>query len=245
MNVGKMKLNFQQANNRFEILSKNGFALNNLKEEDESVLSEKIRQIFSDLKSKERFGYSFDERLSCKFHSLLKNNDWMKPYLESSYDFWRYFALNIMPREIYERFKGKDNEEGETKESIKSHFFSKPVRIYPFDLYWYYEIMNCGDEEKTLEFMNNDAFSSDTIVALVERTGPLSFRKDLFHEIAVKVADPSLKEKIKNKFGNRKDNFLRTVMVENSLKFLIYQPDLYDGGVEGYVSDLIRNVLGD
>lgn len=149
---------------------------------------------------------------------LNQQKDFTSKY-ESNYDFWRYFAVCVIPDIVADRW-------GVTK---SDHFYSKPTGIYPFQVYWYIKLSWQGTQEKTLKILENN--QEDQILQLVDRPSSIGVNLDLYRRIMYKLSFVDSK--------NRKDVF-RAVMLKNTARLVNIRPELYTGGINGYVDMLYQ-----
>lgn len=140
-------------------------------------------------------------------------------------DIWRYLSIKVVPKLVYMRFFDSN------KINIE-RFFSRSSRIWLKTCWWYIHLslqidsMGIPDYEETRRILIGN--STDDIVQLVERTG-FGYRVDLCRAINKKYSSIRI--------ANRNTVF-RKVMKLNTIKTKIIEPELYLGGVEGYVEDL-------
>jgi hypothetical protein len=59
------------------------------------------------------------------------------PKYESSYDFWRYISVCVIPDIVADRWDIDKSD----------HFYSKPTGIYPFQVYWYIKLSWQGTKD--------------------------------------------------------------------------------------------------
>ncbi len=138
---------------------------------------------------------------------------------ESNYDFWRYFAVCVIPDIVADRWNINKSD----------HFYSKPTGIYPFQIYWYIKLSWQGTKEKTLKILEDN--QEDQILQLVDRPSSIGVNLELYRRIMYKLSlvDPQ----------KRQDVF-RAVMLKNTAKLVNIRPELYDGGINAYVDMLYQ-----
>lgn len=141
---------------------------------------------------------------------------------------WMYLCVNVFPDIIYKRY-------GEDGKGIPvDHYWRKSRRIYLKSLWWYIYLswQNGTDEadsyKKTFEILKNN--STDEILNLVERAGREGYRVDVYRHIMAEYANSELRGKVKQ--------LLRKVMVLNTARTAVVEPNLAKGGVQGYVKEL-------
>lgn len=180
--------------------------------------------------------YLQDLELGKIFHKVLLEMKGVDLSILTTTSFWRFIALDVMPEVIYDRFSTN----GKIDDALKAHFYSKAVRIYPYDLFWYYEIFSKGTEQETYDFLSKKCFSTDTILNTIERMGRKGFRKDIFRSILNKYSTLDF-----SKFPSTKPNLiLRSILIQHTSKNAVFIPDCYEGGVDGYVEMLFNTTLG-
>jgi hypothetical protein len=143
---------------------------------------------------------------------------------------WKYLALEIVPDIVKKRW-------GENPD----HFYLMNRRLWLKTLWWYVHLSwQEGKsweegEEKTrlaLKFL-----TTNNILQLVERPGRFGYRLSLYREIMKHVHTYEVKL-------GRKD-IIPYVMKLNTAFVLSTEPDLSEGGVEGYVKRLFESLKFD
>jgi hypothetical protein len=149
---------------------------------------------------------------------LNQQKDFTSKY-ESNYDFWRYFAVCVIPDIIADRWDVTKSD----------HFYSKTTSIYPFQVYWYIKLSWQGTQEKTLKILENN--QEDQILQLVDRPSSIGVNLDLYRRIMYKLSfvDPK-----------NRQNVFRAVMLKNTARLVNIRPELYTGGINGYVDMLYQ-----
>lgn len=149
---------------------------------------------------------------------LNQQNDFTSKY-ESSYDFWRYFAVCVIPDIIADRWDITKSD----------HFYSKPTGIYPFQVYWYIKLSWQGTKEKTLQVLEKN--QEDQILQLVDRPSSIGVNLDLYRRIMYKLSFIDPKER---------QTVFRAVMLKNTARLVNIRPELYEGGINAYVDMLYQ-----
>lgn len=150
------------------------------------------------------------------FDYLNQQNDFTLKY-ESNYDFWRYFAVCVIPDIIADRWNVTKSD----------HFYSKPTGIYPFQVYWYIKLSWQGTKEKTINILKEN--QEDQILNLVDRPSSIGINLELYRIITYKLSFINPNERQKK---------FRAVMLKNTAKLVNIRPELYDGGIDAYVDML-------
>ena len=156
--------------------------------------------------------------------------------LETAEDpqFWSYLSMRVIPDIVWERWDRK-------LEGNEGRFFSKRTRIWPGQIWWYIHLTYNQSLEITKNILSGEAFSTDTIMHLVDRTGSKGVFVDVYREIIRQYAfyDRSLLDDSKITYAQ----LFRNVMKLNTAKILLFEPPLCEGGVRGYVESLFREAV--
>lgn len=223
--------NTQEAKKKYEKrLYESDFFLINLKDDGYIELREQLLKVYNELKDKFR-GYSFDLAFALELHEIVNQKEWFSPVLAANYSFWKYFSLEVIPDIIFGRHG-----------NIKEYYFNKNVRIYPATMYWYIHLFYQGSKEETFKFLNMKCFTTDTIMQTIERPGRKGLDIELYREI-LKQYSKIDENTARNKCGSY-IHLLRKVMVQHTAKDVVLVPELYAGGIRGYVEMLFKIVLG-
>ncbi len=150
-------------------------------------------------------------------YEYLNNQQDFTSRYESNYDFWRYFAVCVIPDIIADRWNI----------SKSDHFYSKPTGIYPFQVYWYIKLSWQGTKEKTLCILKDN--QEDQILQLVDRPSSIGINLELYRRIMYKLSfvDPKNRQKV-----------FRAAMLKNTAMLVNIRPELYEGGIDAYVDML-------
>lgn len=189
-------------------------------------LREDLMDLFK--KAKEAAGddvksYQMDVHFGAALYGYFKTKSWFNERLASDDGFWRHLALKVIPDLLGARW-GNDNAD---------HYFTKPSRIWPKALWWYYELSyKNGSLTDTKALLLSRNFSTDTIENLVERTGRFGTNVGVYRLIMDKYAP--LKDVVGKDF--------RRVMKLNTAKAMVLEPAFCEGGVTGYVDSLFKEL---
>ena len=112
------------------------------------------------------------------------------------------------------------------------YYFSKPNRVWLKCMWWLIHLTWQGDYESTKSLLLSGKFSTDSTVALCERTGSEGTNVELYRAIVRKGYEAT-------KFRMEE---LRRVMKLNTVKSLVVEPSLYSGGVNGYAESLFKDL---
>ena len=201
---------------------------------DENKLDQnyiEIRRFFikhyNELKESNCSKYLLDLQLGLVMYEFLKKQKDFNNYYESSYDFWKYLSVFVIPDIISDRF-GIDKVE---------HFYKKNVRIYPFTLYWYIHLSWQGDRESTFEILKDH--STDEILQMIERPSRMGINIELYRKIMKKISMIDKKDR-RIIVNGKKYTILEIIFMKNLSKLSITRPEIYPNGVDGYVDMLFE-----
>lgn len=96
-------------------------------------------------------------------------------------------------------------------------------------LWWYIYLSWQGSEDATIETLKEN--STDEILQLVDRCGRGGYRVDLYRELMRKNGLVEIAER-------RKNQLFRKMMVLNTARVQVLEPELTTGGNRGYVETL-------
>ena len=176
-------------------------------EEESKKLSDASKKYYIDL----NFGFFIYEYLKGQ-------KDFTAKY-ESNYDFWRYFAVCVIPDLVAKRWNADKSD----------HFYSKPTAIYPFQIYWYINLSWQGNKVDTEKVLKDNL--EDQILQLVDRPSSIGVNLDLYRRIMYKLSLIA---------PNKRQKVFRAVMMKNTAKLVTIRPELYDGGINAYVDMLYQ-----
>ena len=214
---------------KYEDLRINNFHCTVTLSKDIEELRNKLLSAYNKAKENTKSDYIVDIKFGIELFDILNENPWFTKSLASNYDFWRYVSICVIPDIIFERFG-----------DIPSHFYEKNVRIYPGTLYWYINIFKKETKGKTFEYLSLPCFSTDTILQTIERTGNET-NMEVLKEILNQYSKLEIKKIKENYCAINK--FLRRILIQHMARSLVIIPELYDGGIEGYVKMLIETIL--
>ena len=233
--------NMTEAKERFGQMLLNGFEFVYSANPDLRYLANELNSAFR-VEASGKTPYQQDLIYGKHLYRILSTSSWLNWSVATNKDFWRYIALYTMPQIVYDRFGPKEGEV--LKESaLAGHFYAKYERIYPYTLYWIYKICDQGTPEATFDFLSKSCFSTDTILNVVERMGPKGFRLDVYRLIIGKFS--GLDHSKYTKTIGSPNLVLRALLVEHGIKNSVYIPELFKGGIDGYVEKVFKSALGE
>lgn len=192
---------------------------------DYSVMRNELVRLYD--KAKEEAGdvrsYSMDVIYGAAVYSYFRGKSWFSDRLASDDGFWRFLSLKVVPDLVGERW-GNDNAD---------HYYVKPSRIWLKTIWWYIFLsLRRNDADATKEMLLTDNFSTDTILNLVERTGRAGTNIALYRRIMSEY----------DSLEDVSDKDFRNIMKLNTAKAMVMEPTFCDGGIEGYVRSLIKEL---
>ena len=165
--------------------------------------------------------YQYDILLGLEIYELLNASNGFSMRCASDPDVWRFITMKVVPDLVYERW-GKESSD---------RYYRRPTRIYLSSLWWYIHLSWDENKRKTYEIIKGN--STDEIMNLVERSGPMGYRVDFTRELMREYAKRT-----------KDDRYLfRKVLKLNTARSIVIEPGLHTNGVEGYVRELFEDVL--
>ena len=122
----------------------------------------------------------------------------------------------------------------------KDRFYSKKTRLWLSQIWWYIHFSLQNDLSETEKMLKGEAFNTDTILQLVDRTGAKGTFVELDRQIMREYANRS--EKDINKDIDWPQVF-RRVMRLNTAKIMLFEPAFYCNGIKGYVNSLFDEAV--
>ncbi len=175
--------------------------------------------ISADQLSQKNYSYQLDLRFGLKLYTTLNQKYGMNVRLAATDGIWRYLSVCVVPDLIALRY-GTDHPD---------RFWKKPKRLWLRVLWWYIYLSWKGSEEATFEILKDN--STDEILQLVDRCGHGGYRVDLYRAMMKKNSELELSER-------RKNQLFRKMMVLNTARVQVIEPELTSGGNKGYVDSL-------
>lgn len=166
------------------------------------------------------FGYGFDVAFGIKLYKLLNEEIGFTNRVACDDNVWRFLSLKVIPDLVVKRHGLKSD-----------HFYKIPKRIWLKNIWWYVKLAWEGNAEETKKLLSRN--TTDTILQLIERPG-LGYYVSVDHEILKKLHDFEDSSALRP--------VLRSVLKLNTAWLATTSPELYSGGIKGYVDALFNAV---
>jgi hypothetical protein len=165
--------------------------------------------------------YKFDLNFAIKLYDVLSIQHGLDPRSASDDGIWRYLSIHIIPDLVEQRWGLHEG-----------RFWKDSRRIWLKTLWWYIYLSWQGDLDATFKALQSN--TTDEIVQLVERSGPLGYRIELCREIMAYYGqmDDQLKK--------RTNKLFRRVMKLNTARSKVVEPSLGIGGEQAYAKELFK-----
>lgn len=181
--------------------------------------------------------YFTDLFFALEFYEIMKKYDF-SVRMASNDQVWIYLCIKVFPDIVHNRYTGAKvkTADGIVEKNINEERFWKTRRRIYLKVIWWYIYLSMQVDENGLDnigatFNVLKGNSTDEIVQIVERSGVAGYRIDVYREIMRFYSEN------RNKYDNAK---FRQVMVLNTAKTRIVEPDLIEGGVAEYVKELFE-----
>lgn len=230
-----MKENYSNMNYQQILVDWNGQDLCDL-DAEYCLLRTDIIALWTEVKNELHEGkkYLLDLKFGVKLKEYFDAKEWFNLRLAADIDFWRYLSVCVVPNLVYERWSGK----------AEDHFWKKPSRIWLRSIWWFAYLGWNNDAVDTYNLLKGEVFNTDIILGTVERTGrkgtPINVYKKILHTYA-KLPISSIQDFSSSAEG-KSDTLYRSIMRLNTAKIIVVEPELYEGGVQGYVNGLFKNL---
>jgi hypothetical protein len=190
---------------------------------EENVIRDSSRVFLDGLPGATEYNLDWQFALELYFHILpLTGAFTLRDAADN--DLWRRLALQVIPDLVERRWPAKDGIHS------KDHFWAKPQRNWLKSLWWYGHL-SCQNGDRALTAACMKRGSTDSIQHIVERPGPGGFRVDLCRELLKRLGDCTLDV-----------SMLKKVLKLNTSRVCLIEPELYSGGVSGYVDSLVQSI---
>lgn len=178
--------------------------------------------------------YLLDLKFGVKLKEYFDSKSWFNLRLAADINFWRYMSVFVLPNVVLCRWGSKADD----------RYWQKPARIWLRSIWWYAYLGWSASAEKTVEILGAPVFNTDIILNTVERTGrkgtPVNVYKEILHTYAQIPA--SRVHGFSSSSDGNSDTLYRSVMRLNTAKIIVVEPELYEGGVKGYVNGLFADL---
>ena len=171
--------------------------------------------------NQKNYSYQLDLQFGIKLYSTLNQKYGMNVRLAATEGVWRYLSVCVVPDLIAKRY-GKDHPD---------RFWKKPKRLWLRVLWWYIYLSWQGSEKDTITVLKDN--STDEILQLVDRCGRGGYRVDLYRALMLQNSklDP---------IDRRRRQLFRKMMVLNTARVQVIEPELTVGGNIGYAESLSK-----
>ncbi len=139
----------------------------------------------------------------------------------SSEGIWRFLSVRVIPDAVSLRWgRGEDHPD---------RYWKKTNRIWLRTIWWYIHLSWQGTSEETREVLRDN--STDEILQLVDRRGRDGYRVSTCRAMMKKLStiDPA---------ERRQKQLFRKTLVLNTARIQVMEPELCEGGSDGYVQQL-------
>ena len=176
--------------------------------------------------------YFIDSNIAVEIYKYFTSKSWFTTRIAEDDGFWRYLSIKVVPDMVAERW-GKDNSE---------HYYARPTRIWLRSLWWFVFHSWQGNMESTEDVIFSDHFTTDMLLNFEERSGRkgvciAAYRKIIYYYSRLNGEIVSQYKK-QHKNG---DDLFRVVMKLNTARMLVMEPELCEGGADGYVRKLFQD----
>ena len=165
-----------------------------------------------------KLDYKFDLLFGLKIFQILNDEIGFSNRVATNDDVWRYLSICVIPDIVHSRWQLNAD-----------HFYKIPRRIWLKTFWWYVSLAWVGNESDTYKILEKN--TTDTILQLVERPG-IGYYTDMYNEIIVQYAN----------YEDSSRNLFRRVLKLNTARLLTTSPELVNGGIQSYVTDLFDSV---
>lgn len=169
-----------------------------------------------------KLGYDFDLTFGLEIYDILINEFNFTIRDASKDDIWRFLQLNIIPDIVHSRWGFH-----------RDRFYKMNRRIWLKTIWWYIHLSWDLDKFKTYRLLKNN--TTDTIMQLVERPG-LGYNIELYREIMKKYG-------YLNDTSEYSRKMFRKILIMNTAMTMTVSPELFDGGIEGYVENIFEKIM--
>jgi len=183
-----------------------------------------LEELYPDIKGA-RKDYCTDIEMGIKLYEYLKKQKWFNMRLAADDSFWRTMTVQIAPHLVAKRWN-YDNTD---------RYYKKSRRIWFKEIWWFVYLSlvpNRMDKTKCILLSNN--FTTDTMEQIVGRPGGDGYNVKLCRKIIACYANANSKQPA--------SVLLRSVMKLNTARVMVMEPELCEGGIDGYVKSLFTDL---
>ncbi|AMB97391.1 hypothetical protein [Aerococcus urinaeequi] len=166
----------------------------------------------------DKLDYKFDLLYGLKIYEILNEKIGFTNRVATDDNIWRFLSIRLIPDVVHARWGLNED-----------RYFKSHRRIWLKTIWWYIHLSWTGDVKSTYELLKSN--TTDTIAQLLERPG-IGYNIDLYREIMLQYST----------HNDSTRNMFRRVLKLNIAKLPTITPELVDGGIQHYVSDLYRLV---
>lgn len=220
-----LRYDFNKASKEFESLEVNPTSIAPISPKVEyEVLRQKLIKARNELFEKYKLDYAnkldyhFDLLYGLKVYEILTDEIDFTNRVATNDEVWRYLSICVIPDIVHARWSLNQD-----------HFYKISRRIWLKTIWWYIHLSWRGNAEATYEILKDN--TTDTILQLVERPG-IGYYTELYREIMLQYT---------NYEDSSRDLFRRALKL-NTARLLTISPELVEGGIKGYVTDLFETV---
>lgn len=167
-------------------------------------------------------------------YSKLVPEKTISSYQLTDIGFWRWVNICLLPDVIITERSSKIINENMVSSDI---YYDRQNRLWSYKLWWGIHLVYQGDQTST-QFVLENGITATALDTLLDRKYE-GYNIQLYRCLAKKMAE--LNQDRKTKLGD--ENFLRPLMVLHSSKVKTIEPTFFNGGLEGYVDQLINEIL--
>lgn len=218
-----------EAIEEFNFLNSRDFQQNRYLSENYKLLREKLVKKFEDIQvelaqeSSSSKQYLLDIKFGLYLYQQTNNIFNLRDNISiaSNENFWIYINMIVIPDLVFLRWKSSSN--------LKARFFEHTKRIYTNSIWWYIHLTWQGTYNNTYEVIEN--LTTDVLLQLTERSGS-GYNVELTRGIIKRFGG----------LDNMKNNDFRLIMKWHVLYVKTFQPEFYDGGINGYLDFIFSKV---
>lgn len=168
--------------------------------------------------------YQVDLFFGLQLYVILNSKYGMNIRTASNSGMWRFLSVCVVPDLVKIRY-GIDHPD---------RFWKKPRRIWLRVLWWYIHLSWQGNLVETNRILKDN--STDEILQLVDRCGRAGYPVDLYREIMKKFSEFDISKR-------KRIQLFRKIMVLNTARVQVLEPELTVNGCGGYVDRLCNYII--